>query len=56
MIHLCTFIFRSAEGRPHFSIHKFATKYELDGPEVGNFFVAKYDDYVPILHKQFEST
>ncbi|XP_043267541.1 protein D2-like [Venturia canescens] len=35
-----------------FSITKFAQSYNLEGPIAANFFTAKYDDYVPIIHKQ----
>lgn len=39
---------RSPEGRANFSAKKFAAKYKLGDPVAGNFFLAQYDDYVPI--------
>ncbi|KPJ07781.1 Phosphatidylethanolamine-binding protein-like F40A3.3 [Papilio machaon] len=42
----------SDKGRAKFSINNFATKYNLGIPIAGNFFQAKYDDYVPLLYKQ----
>ncbi|XP_013145989.1 PREDICTED: protein D3-like isoform X1 [Papilio polytes] len=42
----------SDKGRAKFSINKFATKYNLGIPVAGDFFQAKYDDYVPLLYKQ----
>ena len=39
-------------GRPAFSISKFAIKYKLGDPVAGNMFKAQYDDYVPTIHKQ----
>lgn len=47
-----SFIFRSGNHRDKFSIAKFAKKYNLKNPVAGNFYIAKYDDYVPILSKQ----
>jgi hypothetical protein len=44
--------FRSADSRPKFSIKAFAQKYNLGKPVAGNFFQAKYDDYVPTVHAQ----
>ncbi|XP_015610253.1 protein D3 [Cephus cinctus] len=38
--------------RNRFSIKKFAAKYNLEGPIAGNFYKAKFDDYVPTVHKQ----
>ncbi|XP_031847459.1 protein D2 [Nomia melanderi] len=43
---------RSGDGRPMFSIKKFAAKYKLGDPIAGNMYQAEYDDYVPILYKQ----
>ncbi|XP_074597778.1 protein D3-like [Brevipalpus obovatus] len=43
---------RSREGRRNFKIRDFAKKYNLGQPIAGNYYVAQYDDYVPILHKQ----
>lgn len=42
----------SADNRGGFSIAKFAAKYNLGDPISGNFYQAKYDDYVPLLYKQ----
>ncbi|XP_046964376.1 protein D3-like [Vanessa cardui] len=41
---------RSAENRDWFSIANFAKKYGLGDPINGNFYLAQYDDYVPIIH------
>ena len=43
---------RSGDDRAMFKIENFATKYNLGAPVAGNFYQAKYDDYVPILYKQ----
>lgn len=43
---------RSGDNRGGFSISKFAKKYNLGNPVAGQFYQAKYDDYVPILYKQ----
>ncbi|XP_039756679.1 protein D2-like [Pararge aegeria] len=43
---------RSIANRTGFSIYDFAKKYNLADPVAGNFFVAQYDNYVPILYKQ----
>jgi len=43
---------RTAETRLQFSIHKFALKYNLGTPVAGNFYLAQYDDYVPIIFEQ----
>ncbi|XP_017780492.1 PREDICTED: protein D2-like [Nicrophorus vespilloides] len=45
---------RSGENRGKFHIRDFAKKYNLGDPIAGNFFQAKYDDYVPILYKQLK--
>lgn len=42
----------SGENRGGFSIAKFANKYNLGTPVAGNFYQAKWDDYVPELYKQ----
>ncbi|KAI5635527.1 phosphatidylethanolamine-binding protein domain-containing protein [Phthorimaea operculella] len=42
----------SGDKRGGFSIAKFAAKYGLGDPVAGNFYQAKWDDYVPILYKQ----
>uniref|UniRef100_A0A1Y1N6P1 Phosphatidylethanolamine-binding protein n=1 Tax=Photinus pyralis TaxID=7054 RepID=A0A1Y1N6P1_PHOPY len=42
----------SANGREKFSIRKLAQKYNLGEPIAGNFYQAKWDDYVPIVYKQ----
>ncbi|XP_018333229.1 phosphatidylethanolamine-binding protein homolog F40A3.3-like [Agrilus planipennis] len=46
----------SREGRIKFSIRNFAKQYNLGDPVAGNFYQAEWDEYVPILHKQFEQT
>jgi len=46
---------KTGEGRAQRSVKKFAEKHELGDPISGNFFQAKYDDYVPILYKQLEA-
>ncbi|XP_034834370.1 protein D3-like [Maniola hyperantus] len=46
---------RSAANRTLFSITDFANKYNLGNPVAGNFFMAQYDDYVPILQKQLSN-
>ncbi|XP_018333227.1 phosphatidylethanolamine-binding protein homolog F40A3.3-like [Agrilus planipennis] len=35
-----------------FLIRDFAKKYNLGEPVAGNFYLAEWDEYVPILHKQ----
>ncbi|XP_068152879.1 protein D2 [Drosophila tropicalis] len=42
----------SSSKREKFSTVKFVAKYKLDNPVAGNFFQARYDDYVPKLYKQ----
>ncbi|CAI6348591.1 unnamed protein product [Macrosiphum euphorbiae] len=42
---------RSVEHRNKFSINRFALKYNLGTPVAGNFYLAQYDDYVPILYQ-----
>ena len=39
------------DGRASFSVKNFVSKYKLMGPIAGNFFQAKYDDYVPEFYK-----
>ncbi|XP_047538584.1 protein D3-like [Vanessa atalanta] len=41
----------SIANRDWFFVKHFATKYGLGDPVNGNFYVAQYDDYVPILHE-----
>ncbi|XP_026823250.1 protein D3-like [Rhopalosiphum maidis] len=43
---------RTAENRFKFSIHNFSKKYKLGTPVAGNFYLAQYDDFVPILLHQ----
>lgn len=45
----------SGANRGKFSISKFAQQFKLGPPIAGNFFVAKYDDYVPKLYAQLKS-
>lgn len=42
---------RSGDHRGNFKISSFAKKYEL-GLVAGNFYVAKWDEYVPLLYEQ----
>ena len=42
----------SREGRLKFKIANFVKEYSLSGPIAGNFYLAQFDDYVPILHEQ----
>lgn len=39
--------------RMHFSTREFAKRYSLGHPIAGNFFVAQYDEYVPVILSQF---
>ncbi|XP_072395829.1 phosphatidylethanolamine-binding protein homolog F40A3.3-like [Diabrotica undecimpunctata] len=41
--------------RGGFCHRKFSAKYNLGQPIAANFFQSQYDDYVPILYKQFTS-
>lgn len=41
----------SVDGRASFKISKFAEKYNLGDPVAGNFYLAQFDDYVPLLYK-----
>lgn len=42
----------SVDGRANFKISKFAEKYNLGNAVAGNFYLAQFDDYVPLLYKQ----
>ena len=42
----------SRNGRPKFSIQKFADEHKLGAPIAGNMYRAQYDDYVPNISKQ----
>lgn len=44
----------SGDGRGKFSIAKFAQQFKLGAPIAGNFYVAKYDDYVPKLYAKLK--
>lgn len=44
----------SGDKRGMFSIAKFAQQYKLGVPIAGNFYVAKYDDYVPKLYSKLK--
>lgn len=44
----------SGEKRGKFSIAKFAQQFKLGSPIAGNFYVAKYDDYVPKLYAKLK--
>ncbi|KAF5288617.1 hypothetical protein FQR65_LT11988 [Abscondita terminalis] len=43
---------RSANRREKFSMRCFATKYNLGDPIAANFFLAEWDDYVPLLYQK----
>lgn len=43
----------SIEGRMKFKLRDYATEKGLGKPIAANFYLAQYDDYVPLLHKQF---
>ncbi|XP_058466726.1 protein D2-like [Malaya genurostris] len=42
--------------RIRFSTRDFAHRYSLGQPIAGNFFVAKFDDYVPTILRQFPAS
>ncbi|CAB3232230.1 unnamed protein product [Arctia plantaginis] len=44
----------SGDKRGKFSINKFADQFKFGPPVAGNFYVAKYDDYVPKLYAQLK--
>lgn len=44
----------SGDKRGKFSIAKFAQQFKLGTPVAGNFYVAKYDDYVPKLYAKLK--
>ncbi|XP_026725656.1 protein D3-like [Trichoplusia ni] len=44
----------SGEKRGKFSISKFAHEFKLGTPVAGNFYVAKYDNYVPKLYAKLK--
>ncbi|CAG4958098.1 unnamed protein product [Colias eurytheme] len=44
----------SGDKRGKFSISKFAQQFKLGTPVAGNFYVAKYDDYVPKLYAKLK--
>lgn len=43
---------RSIQGRPKWNVVDFVREFNLGDPIGGNFFQAKYDEYVPVLHAQ----
>ncbi|KAG8200127.1 hypothetical protein JTE90_018916 [Oedothorax gibbosus] len=43
---------RSGNHRGNFKIESFAKKYNLGDPIAGNYYVAQWDDYVPLLYEQ----
>lgn len=43
---------RDGNSRGNFSAKNFAYKYKLGDPVAGNFYVAQYDDFVPVAQKQ----
>lgn len=42
----------SGDHRGNFKISNFAKKYKLGQPIAGNFYQARWDDYVPKLYEQ----
>ncbi|VVD03902.1 protein D2-like [Leptidea sinapis] len=44
----------SGDKRGKFSISKFANQFKFGAPVAGNFYVAKYDDYVPKLYEKLK--
>lgn len=42
-------------GRLSTKHQEFVQKYNLGNPEFGNFFLAQYDEYVPVLDELLES-
>lgn len=44
----------SGDKRGKFSISKFAQQFKFEGPVAGNFYQAKYDDYVPKLYAKLK--
>lgn len=44
----------SGDKRGKFSIAKFAQQFKLGSPVAGNFYQAKYDDYVPKLYAKLK--
>ncbi|KAJ2940109.1 hypothetical protein O0L34_g6477 [Tuta absoluta] len=44
----------SGSTRGKFSIAKFTSTYKMGSPVAGNFYLAKYDDYVPKLYAQLK--
>ncbi|KPJ16382.1 Phosphatidylethanolamine-binding protein-like F40A3.3 [Papilio machaon] len=44
----------SGDKRGKFSISRFAEQFQLGSPVAGNFYFAKYDDYVPKLYAQLK--
>lgn len=41
---------RTRYGRFYTSTVEFVNRHHLGNPEAGNFFLAQWDDYVPIIH------
>lgn len=46
----------SRDGRMQFDLRKFTAEHNLGKPVAGNFYLAEYDDYVPILHAQLNKS
>lgn len=42
----------SREGRVQTSTRDLINEYQLENPKAGNFYLARYDDYVPVLQDQ----
>lgn len=49
-------IYRNRTPRLRFSVREFAHRYSLGHPIAGNFFVAQFDDYVPVILSQFPAS
>lgn len=49
------FYCRSLEGRLNVKTRDYIAKYKLGDPIAGNYYEAKYDDFVPTLMSQFKS-
>lgn len=46
-------VYQTIASRMNFTLRKFAAKYNLGDPFLGNMFQAQYDDYVPLFYKKF---
>ncbi|XP_041461323.1 protein D3-like [Lytechinus variegatus] len=46
---------RNSERRIRWSARRFASQHDLGDPVAGNFYLAKYDDYVPTFYKELHA-